>query len=168
MKHKHVYFTLFWVPITSVETFFKQICYISWSKCTYEYTKATIQMLGICIYDIWERFCVAKINITNFTSKNCSTRFSFFVIYLYIHFWLVTKLVQGNLGGTFNPKSRRVLSMKKCIEQVVPRQWSEIHFLGTFPWVTPRPKREIPDQNTYGLNLPVIMSQNTWYSWFVS
>ena len=122
------------------------------------------QMLGICIYYIWERFCVAKINITNFTSKNCSTRFSFFVIYLYIHFWLVTKLVQGNLGGTFNPKSRRVLSMKKCIEQVVPRQWSEIHFLGTFPWVTPRPKREIPDQNTYGLNLPVIMSQNTWYS----
>ena len=83
------------------------------------------QMLGICIYDIWERFCVAKINITNFTSKNCSTTFSFFAIYLYIHFWLVTKLVQGNLGGTFNPKSRRVLSMKKCIEQVVPRQWSE-------------------------------------------
>ena len=105
------------------------------------------QMLGICIYDLWERFCVAKINITNFTSKICSTGFSFFVIYLYIHFWLVTKLVQGNLGGTFNPKFRRVLSMKKCIEQVVPRQWSEIHFLGTFLWFRRRPIGLLPYDN---------------------
>ena len=59
------------------------------------------QMLSRCIYDIWERFCVAKINIVHFTSKNSSTRFSFFAIHFYIQFWLVTKVWQVSCGELF-------------------------------------------------------------------
>ena len=63
------------------------------------------QMLGICIHDIWERFCVAKINITYFTSKNSSKRFSFFVIHFYIQFWLVTKYCRISCGELLTQSS---------------------------------------------------------------
>ena len=97
------------------------------------------QMLGKCIYDIWERFCVAKINIAVFTSKNSSTRYSFFG-YSHVYIFLAgDKSRTGILRKNFNPKSRRVLSMQKCKEQVVPAKWNEIHFLGTFSFLAIQP-----------------------------
>ena len=63
------------------------------------------QMLRICIHDIWERFCVAKINITYFTSKNSSKGFSFFVIHFYIQFWLVTKYCRISCGELLTQSS---------------------------------------------------------------
>ena len=94
------------------------------------------QMLGRCIYDIWERFWVAKINIAISTSKNSSTRFSFFCYSLIYTFLAGDKKRTGVVRPNFNPKSTRVLSMQKCKDQVVPRHGNEIHFLGTFSHVT--------------------------------
>ena len=97
------------------------------------------QMLSRCIYDIWERFCVAKINIVHFTSKNSSTRFSFFCYSLLYTILAGDKSRAGFVRRTFNPKSTGVLSMQKCIEWVVPRRGNEIHFLSTFPYNAIRP-----------------------------
>ena len=83
------------------------------------------QMLSRCIYDIWERFCVAKINIVHFTSKNSSTRFSFFCYSLLYTILAGDKSRAGFVRRTFNPKSTGVLSMQKCIEWVVPRRGNE-------------------------------------------
>ena len=82
-------------------------------------------MLGKCIYDIWERFCVARINIAMFTSKNSSTKYSFFG-YSHVNIFLAgDKSRTGIPSRNFNPKSRMVLSMQKCKEQVVPAKWNE-------------------------------------------
>ena len=82
-------------------------------------------MLGKCIYDIWERFCVARINIAMFTSKNSSTKYSFFG-YSHVNIFLAgDKSRTGIPSRNFNLKSRRALSMQKCKEQVVPAKWNE-------------------------------------------
>ena len=68
-----------------------------------------------------KRFCVAKINITHFISTNSSTRFPFFD-YAPLYTFLAGDKTRHNIMiGTFDPKSRRVLSMQKCIDIVVPK-----------------------------------------------
>ena len=116
------------------------------------------QMLGRCIYDIWERFCVAKINIVHFTSKNSSTRFSFFCYSLLYTILAGDKSRAGFVRRTFNPKSTGVLSMQKCIEWVVPRRGNEIHFLSTFPYNAIRPKTSL----AYRVHLHDVIDHCPW------
>ena len=85
-------------------------------------------MLGICIYDIGEIFGVAKISTTNFISKNSSIQFPFFGYTPLYTFMAGNKIRHDIIVGTFYPKLRRVLSMQKCIETVVPKTWERKSF----------------------------------------
>ena len=119
------------VPLTSVEhkcaTFHALNTHMS--RLWHQYL---FQMSGICFYDIWGRFCVAKTNITNITSKKRQHKIFVFCQKLVFTFLAGDKNWQNIMMQNFNPKSRRVMSMKKCIDQVVRRRGNEIHFLGTF------------------------------------
>ena len=59
----------------------------------------------------------------------------------------------GILRKNFNPKSRRVLSMQKCKEQVVPAKWNEIHFLGTFSFLAIQPNSGVPGANYFQMEV---------------
>ena len=68
--------------------------------------------------------------------QNQQHRIFVFLLFTFFEFMGRDKKLQDIMRRTFNTKSVTVLSMKKCIENVVPAPWNENHFLGPFSWFT--------------------------------